>query len=196
VLGSFAVSQPAAPVHMTHAEYRAHEATAATKHEYLRGEVFAMAGGTPEHARLQARMAGELARLLAGRPCEAYSSDLRVRVVETDFSTYPDLTVVCGQLETAADDADAAVNPVLLVEVLSDSTEASDRGEKFAHYRRLPRLREYVLVSQRAHRIEVFRRAAGRSWEYIERGPGETVRLESIDVEISVDAVYASRLTG
>jgi Uma2 family endonuclease len=179
---------------MTYAEYRTREAEASGKHEYLRGEVFAMAGGTPEHARLQSRLATELGRLLAGTPCEPFSSDLRVRVVETDFSTYPDLTVVCGKLETARDDQDAATNPTVLVEVLSDSTEAYDRGEKFAHYRRLASLREYVLVSQRARRIEVFRRRAGRSWEYVDAGPGETVRLESPGAELSVDAVYSSRL--
>jgi Uma2 family endonuclease len=179
---------------MIYAAYLARQAVATGKEEYLHGEVFAMAGGTPEHARLQSRMASELERLLAGQPCEPFSSDLRVRVVATDLSTYPDLSVVCGKLETAPDDDDAVVNPVVLVEILSDTTEAYDRGEKFAHYRRLASLREYVLVSQRAQRIEVFRRAAGRSWEYLESGPGETVRLESLGIELSVDAVYSTRL--
>jgi Uma2 family endonuclease len=189
-----AVSVPIASTHMSYAEYRAREGEAPQKHEYLRGNVFAMAGGTPEHARLQSRLAIELGRLLEGRPCEPFSSDLRVRVLGTDLSTYPDLTVVCGKLETAPDDADAVVNPVVIVEVLSDSSEAYDRGEKFAHYRHIPALREYLLVSQRTRRLEVFRRTGGRSWEYADRGPGETMRLESLDIAIEVDAVYSTQL--
>ncbi len=179
---------------MTYAAYRAQEAGGDGKHEYLRGEVFEMAGGTPEHARLQSRMAAELGRLLSGRPCEAFSSDLRVRVVETNLATYPDLSVICGKVETSADDEDAATNPTVIVEVLSDTTEAYDRGEKFAHYRHLSSLREYVLVSQRTQRLEVFRRTGERGWEYEDKGPGETMRLRSLDIDIAVDAVYATRL--
>ena len=179
---------------ISYAEYLSREAVAPQKNEYLRGDVFAMAGGTPEHARLQARALVELGRLLAGRSCEPFSSDLRVRVQETDLSTYPDVTVICGKLETAPDDPDAAINPVVIVEVLSDSSEAYDRGEKFAHYQRIPSLREYVLVSQRTPRIEVFRRASGRAWEYVVSGPGESVRLASLDVELAVDAVYRTEL--
>ncbi len=188
------VSVRGASTRMSYDEYRARETEAPQKHEYLRGDVFAMAGGTPEHARLQSRVAIELGRLLEGRPCEPFSSDLRVRVLETDLSTYPDLTMVCGKLETAPDDADAVVNPVVIVEVLSDSSEAYDRGEKFAHYRHIPALREYLLVSPRTRRLEVFRRTGGRSWEYADRGPGETMRLESLDIAIEVDAVYSTQL--
>lgn len=174
---------------MTYAEYLAAEAASDVKHEYLRGEVFAMSGGTPEHGRLAANMIHELRTALGRRRCNVFTSDVRIRIQETDRSTYPDVSVVCGQLERAADDPQAITNPVVIVEVLSDSTEAEDRGDKFAHYRRLPSLREYVLVAQRARRIEVFRRDDKR-WTLFEAGPGETVSLESIDVRIDVDAVY------
>ena len=154
----------AAPrVFMSYPEYLAAERGAKTRHEYLSGTSWAMAGGTPEHGRLAAALAGELRGKLRGRPCAVFSSDVRIRIAATDRTTYPDLSVVCGKRETAADDPDALVNPIVIVEVLSDSTEADDRGAKFAHYRRLESLREYVLVSQHERRIEVFRRE-GEHW--------------------------------
>jgi Uma2 family endonuclease len=106
---------------MTYAEYLAAEARAEVRHEYLNGEVWEVAGGTIEHGALAAAIAGELRAVLRGKPCRAFSSDVRIRVLETGLTTYPDLSVVCGQLETAPDDADAITNPLVLVEVLSDS---------------------------------------------------------------------------
>jgi Uma2 family endonuclease len=189
------MSQPAERLRMTYAEYLECEKRADRKHEYLHGEAFAMAGGTPEHARLQMRVGAELSRLLAGRRCEPFSSDLRVRIPETDLSTYPDVTVVCGKLQTAPDDPDAVINPTVVIEVLSDSSERYDRGEKFRHYRHIASLREYVLVSQTSRRIEVFRRTAGqREWTYLDAGPGEQLRLDSIDVSLDVDALYGTEL--
>jgi Uma2 family endonuclease len=107
---------------MTYAEYVAAEESSAEKHEFLAGEVYAMAGGTIEHAALCAAIAGELRDALRDRPCRVFSSDARVRVQATGLSTYPDVTVVCGTLETDAEDAHAIANPIVLVEVLSDST--------------------------------------------------------------------------
>lgn len=118
------------PSRMAYAAYRDGEVDAQVKHEYLRGEVFAMTGGTPQHSALAARITAILSRELVGRPCRVFSSDLRVRIEATDLATYPDVSVVCNGLETAADDDLAIVNPILLVEVLSDSTEAYDRGQE------------------------------------------------------------------
>jgi Uma2 family endonuclease len=174
---------------MTYEEYLALEQTSAEKHEFVDGLVVAMAGGTLEHARLQARLIGELTRLLGDRPCVVYSADGRVRVQATNRSTYPDLTVVCGDTETASDDANAITNPILIVEVLSESTERDDRGAKFAHYRRLPSLQEYVLVSQDAPRVEVFRRAE-QMWTFREAVEGEEIELGSLGVTLSVDSIY------
>ena len=187
------MSRPAALPRMSDAEYLELERTSEMKHEYLRGEVFAMARGTPEHARLAANIIGELTAALRGRPCSVFTSDARVRIEVTDRATYPDVTVVRGRLEHAADDPDSITNPVVIVEILSDATEADDRGEKFAHYRRLASLREYVLVSQRARRLEVYRRRDER-WLLDEAGTGESLRLESIDVVLSVDEVYRDPL--
>jgi Uma2 family endonuclease len=187
------MSQPLSRSRVTYPEYLELERTSEVKHEYLRGEVFAMAGGTPEHSRLAANVIRLIGTALLGRPCVVLTSDARVRIEETDRSTYPDVSVVCGRLEPAADDPDAITNPVVIVEVLSDATEADDRGEKFAHYRRLASLREYVLVSQRARRLEVYRRRDER-WSLDEAGVGQTLHLESIDAALSVDEVYRDPL--
>ncbi len=178
---------------MRYEEYLAAERSAGLKHEYLRGHVWAMAGGTVEHGRLAAAFITALSVELRGRPCVVLSSDVRVRIQATDRATYPDLSVVCGKRETASEDPDGIVNPTVVVEVLSDSTEADDRGEKFAHYRTLASLKEYVLVAQRAQRIEVFRRD-GDHWSYLEAGPGSTIRLESIGATLSVDEIYRDPL--
>lgn len=178
---------------MTYADYLELERSSDVKHEYLRGEVIAMAGGTPEHARLAANVIGELRAALRGRPCVVFTSDARVQIEATDRATYPDVTVICDRLAHAADDPDALTNPVLIVEVLSDQTEADDRGEKFAHYRRLPSLREYVLVSQRTTRIEVYRRQ-GAAWVFSEAGAGQTLALESLGVTLAVDEIYRDPL--
>lgn len=176
---------------MTYAEYLALERTSPEKHEFLRGDVWAMAGGTPVHAKLQANCIAALIAALKGRPCGVYSSDLRVRIVATDRSTYPDVTVVCGKRETARDDEDAVTNPVVIVEVLSDSSEASDRGEKFAHYQRLPSLQEYVLVNHRRRQVEVFRRSGGVAWEYVPFADTASADLKSLDVMLALPDLYA-----
>lgn len=178
---------------MTYEEYLALERDSETKHEYVNNEAYAMAGGTPEHARLQGRMIQLLGAALAGRRCEPFSSDLRVRIEATRRSTYPDVTVVCERIEHAADDQDAVTNPTLLVEVLSDSSEAEDRGEKWAHYQRLTSLRHYVLVSQKEARVEVFTRES-TGWHYEDIRAGGTVVLSALDATLDVDSLYARAL--
>ena len=175
---------------MTYSDYLAAEEASEIKHEYLRGEVFAMAGGTPEHAALAARASAALIAGLRGKPCNVYSSDLRVRVEETDLTTYPDVTVVCGGLERAHIEQNAAINPTVLIEVLSDSTEAWDRGEKASHYRRIPSLREYVLIAQDEPRLELCRRTESGVWELHEARTKEALTLESIGVTLEVDDIY------
>jgi Uma2 family endonuclease len=177
----------------TYAEYLALEESSATKHEYVAGVVVAMAGGTIEHGRLVSRLTALLSAALGGRPCVVLPADVRVRIRASDRATYPDLHVVCGQVERDPDDAHAVMNPVVIVEVLSDSTAESDRGDKFADYRRLSSLREYVLVSQRERRIDVYHRD-GRRWVLDEQLRGEDVTLESIDVSLAVDDIYVDGL--
>ncbi len=179
------------PNRMSYEAYLVLDAASNNQHEYLRGEVYAMAGGTPEHAALAMAVGAELRAALRGRPCRAFSSDLRVRVEATDLSTYPDITVVCGALEISGADSHAVVNPTLIVEVLSDSTEGYDRGEKFAHYRRIPSLREYVLVSQQTRRLESLYKNDEGDWVLREAGPGEALQLRALEgVRLETDVVY------
>ncbi|MEM9457973.1 MAG: Uma2 family endonuclease [Myxococcota bacterium] len=175
---------------MTYAEYCAFERHAELKHEYLGGEVYAMTGGTLEHARLGGRIIHLLTRELEGGPCRVLTSDARVRVEATDLDTYPDVSVVCGDVRTAAEDERALVNPTLVVEVLSDSTEAYDRGQKAAHYRRIPSLRAYLLVSQHQPHLELQLRPAAGPWVLLEAGPGEHLPIEPLELSLSVDEVY------
>lgn len=188
------MSRAAEALSMSYAEYVAAESASVCKHEWLRGEVFAMVGRTPEHAGLAMSVGAQLTAAVRYRPCRVFSSDLRVMVESTGLATYPDVSVVCGKLATASIDAHAIVNPTVLVEVLSDSTEAYDRGEKFAHYRRIPSLREYVLLSQRERRIEVHRLNASGHWELHEAVSGETIELTSLGCHLTVDEIYRDPL--
>jgi len=182
------VVQPVNPE--TYADYLAAERNSELRHEYLRGSITAMAGGTPEHAALALAVGAELRAVLRGKPCRVYGPDLRIRIDPTDLSTYPDATVVCGPPQFSVMDPHAIVNPTLIVEVLSDSTEAYDRGQKFSHYRRLDSLKEFLLVSQREARLELFRRADDGSWRLTEAGQGESLTIDSLNVTLSTDDVY------
>ncbi|MBI5477577.1 MAG: Uma2 family endonuclease [Deltaproteobacteria bacterium] len=175
---------------MSYADYKALERSSPERHEFLRGEVCAIGGGSPSHSFIAANIAVAFGQALKGKPCSVFTSDLRVRVVETDRTTSPDVTVVCGKRQLAPDDEDAVTNPVLIVEVLSDSTEASDRGEKFAHLQRLASLQEYVLVSQHGRRIEVFRRSESPTWTLIPHTEGR-VELKSVAAALDMADVYA-----
>ncbi len=190
------MSHPAPIARMTYAEYLLAEATSQDRHEFLGGNVYAMAGGTPQHGALAAAVIAALTDALRGRPCRVFTSDVRVRVPETGLSTYPDVSVVCTKLETDADDPHAITNPVVLVEVLSESTEAYDRGPKAAHYRKIAALREYVYVACDEPRIEVVRRISPTGWALYEARAGERIELASLGVSLAVDAIYADPLGG
>jgi len=170
-------------------EYLALEELSNVKHEYLDGEIHAMAGGTPEHGAIAARVIAALVERLRGSGCTTYSSDVRVRVAATGLLTYPDVSVVCGEPERDPVDPNALANPVLLVEVLSPSTAAYDRGEKLAHYRRIPSLREVVLVAHDEEAAELWRRS-GETWDRERVEPGGEVELGSVGCRLPVAALY------
>lgn len=188
------MNDPARKVTHTFAEYLEAERASDTKHEFVNGEIFAMAGGTSEHARLAARAIITLGAQLRGRRCEVFSADIRIRVRATDLATYPDVSVVCSRIERDPEDKDSITNPIVLIEVLSSTTEAYDRGSKFAHYRRIPSLKEYVLISQYERRIEVFRRNADESWTLVEAVDRETLKLLSIDCVLDLEEIYVNTL--
>lgn len=179
---------------MTYPEYLALEEESETKHEWIDGRVYDMAGGTPEHARLQMRIGVALTAALGNKPCAPFSSDLRVHIVAARRSTYPDVTVICDGITRADVDPHAATNPTVIVEVLSPSTEADDRGEKWALYQRIPSLQHYVLVAQHRPWIEVYTRTE-LGWHYAQSVSGETVRLAALDVTFAVDDIYAGALS-
>lgn len=178
---------------LTYAEYVALERTSSVKHEYVDGVALAMAGGSIEHGRLATRLAWLVQRGLEGRSCDTFGSDVRVRT-PTGSAYYPDLTIVCGHLERDPEDAETIRNPAVIFEVLSDSTEGRDRTTKFRRYRRIPSLREYVLVSQDEPFVEVWRRE-GERWALAQEvGRGATFRLEAAAVEIAIDELYRDPL--
>lgn len=169
--------------------YLALESQAAFKSEYIDGVVVAMSGGSIRHTRIKTDLARAVGSQLAGTPCEVFDSDLRVRV-DTGRYTYPDLTVVCGESRLADDGFDNLTNPTVVFEVLSPSTEAHDRGEKWSRYRRMPSLRQYVLVSQALPLVELYTRE-GDAWTFTEAaGLDATIRLDAIDVTLALAEVY------
>ena len=132
-----------------------------------------MSGGTPKHSAIGNNIGGELRNLFRGQPCQVYNSDLRVGIMPIDVETYPDVTVVCGELHVNPFDKNSIINPAVIVEVLSPSTERYDRGEKWARYRRLDSLQEYLLVSQDKALVEQYVRQEDDNLEvYVRRGPG------------------------
>jgi Uma2 family endonuclease len=185
------MASPAHRIHYPYAEYLALEASSNVKHEFLDGQIYAMAGGTPEHAALAAAVIGLLFPALRGGRCRAHDADLRVRVPATGLSTYPDVTVVCGPRALDPGDHHAVTNPTLVVEVLSRSTEDYDRGDKFEHYQHLPTLQQYVLVSYREPCVEVFTRAGG-AWSAAIARAGDVADLASIGATLDVSELYAA----
>ena len=180
-------------VQYSYEEYLALEDWSPVRHEYQDGEIYAMAGGTPDHAALAGAVITLLGRMLPAG-CRVYTSDLRVRVVSTGLSTYPDGTVVCGKTQRAPDDELAVTNPVLLVEVTSRPTESYDRGEKLRHYQTLESLREVLLVSHKGPHVTRHHRGDDGTWHMTEAGPGEKLELSCADGSLSVDELYREGL--
>lgn len=175
---------------MTAAEYLAWEREQADKHEFHEGEVFAMAGGTLRHNFLGGRTVAQLWAAMGPLGCIVLSSDQRVVLEEERRYAYPDAVVVCGTPVPSPGTKDTLTNPTVIVEVLSPGTEAFDRGDKWAGYRRLPSLTDYLLVSQESAQIEHFQRATAGAWHFRALGPGDEVVLTN-GARLSVDAVFA-----
>lgn len=175
-------------LHHTYADYLAALELSQVKLEYCDGEIYAMAGGTPAHADLAASMTRLLGNALLGE-CRVSSSDLKVRVEATDLSTFPDITVVCGERRVSTTDANAVTNPTLLVEVTSDSTEDYDRGEKLSHYKQLAALRAVLFVSHRRAQVTIVERQ-GEGWRVRECRTGDNVSLDDPRLSFAVVELY------
>ena len=172
-------------------EYLELERKAERKSEYYQGEMFAMAGASRWHGVIVFNVAGELSRQLKGRPCEAYMSDMRVKVSPTGLYTYPDVVVVCGEPKFDDTRADTLVNPTLIIEVLSDSTRDYDLGRKFQHYQTLPSLQEYLTVEQDRMRVDHRVRLPENQWLLTEfSGPEQVLELKSISCQLALSEIY------
>ncbi|MCX6595925.1 MAG: Uma2 family endonuclease [Acidobacteria bacterium] len=177
---------------LTEEEYLRLERAAEYKSEYYQGEMFAMSGASFPHSRIQRNLLVEFSLSLRDNACEALGSDVRVRVAATGLFTYPDVVLVCDQPEFADDQKDTLLNPIVIIEVLSPSTETYDRGQKFRHYRTIPSLQHYILVDQTAMRVEHHRRQPDESWvvQYLDK-PEDELRLDPMGVAIPLHLIYA-----
>src|SRR2546421_8188422 len=177
---------------ISEAEYLRLEREAQIRSEYFDGEMFAMAGGTRAHSLIATNLLRELSERLKATDCVAYNSDLRVKVEATSLFTYPDVSVVCGTQRFLDDEEDVLLNPVVIVEVLSDSTEGYDRGKKSENYRQIPTCREYLLVSQKEPRIDQFIRQPNGEWTLKEiAGISAQIKLPSLGILLDLAEVFA-----
>jgi len=172
-------------------EYLAQERLAERKSEYLQGEVFAMAGASPRHVWIVANILAEFRQQLKGKPCRVSASDLRLRVTPARLYTYPDVMVICGEAQFADDQKDTVLNPILIVEVLSESTRDYDRGKKFQNYRKLPSLIEYLMIEQDEPHIEHWTRQRENHWDFVEIDDlARSIELTSIGCVLPPAEVY------
>jgi Uma2 family endonuclease len=172
-------------------QYLALERKAAYKSEYLHGRIYAMSGASRAHNLIALNIGSELRAQLKGRPCETYVGDMRVQVSLTGLYTYPDVSVACDEIRFEDAHNDTLLNPIVLIEVLAPSTEAYDRGDKFAHYRRLESLQEYVLIAQDKCRVERYLRQ-GDQWLLTEISDSDaTLAMTTIACDIPLKEIYA-----
>ncbi len=172
-------------------EYLAIERAATTKSEYFNGQMWAMAGGLEPHNLISANVIGELHTQFKGRPCRAYGSDQRIKVEATGLYTYPDASALCGKPGLEDKYRDTLLNPQVLVAVLSKSTERYDRGDKFGHYQRIPSLQDYLMISQKKHHVDHYRRQDDGSWLLrVYTSLDDLVELESVGCRLVLREIY------
>ncbi|WP_026630758.1 Uma2 family endonuclease [Dyadobacter alkalitolerans] len=174
-------------------EYLELERKADYKSEYYQGEIFAMAGASPNHNRIMANLSGEIYMALKGRSCQNFSSDMRLHIPQNGLYTYPDIIILCGKPEFSQNDKDTLINPSVIIEVLSKSTSAYDRGDKFRLYRSIPTLTDYILVDSLSISVEVFQKNEDGTWLLNSEinNINERITLTNINVQIELKDVYA-----
>jgi Uma2 family endonuclease len=190
------VAQLARP-RFTFADYLQIEDVSPIRHEFLDGVIYAMAGGSPDHAGIAVNVTAALTARLGDRRCRVFSSDLRIRIRSTGLSTYPDGAVICERVELDPEDpkGHTAVNPTVLIEVLSPSTEAYDRGEKLSHYKHIDTLQEVLLIAHDERRVDLWRRV-GTHWTQLTFRSGDMLALASLECALAVDDIYRNPLDG
>ena len=186
------MADAAQQIRMTEDEYLAFERASDERHEYIDGEIFAMCGGSGPHSEICFAIGHVLGNVLLSRRCKIYTSNLRIYIALARRYVYPDVSVVCARPEFKGDKKDILLNPRVVVEVLSPSTEDYDRGDKFTHYKTIPSLAHYVLASQEKPVVEVFTRQQDGSWTGVKYEAGQKIALPAIECEIEVDQIYAN----
>ncbi len=176
---------------ITPQEYLIRERQASIKSEFYQGEIFAMGGGSANHSLIAANFAGEARNALKDKPCTVFNSDLRVQVQATGLYTYPDATIVCGEQIFDDDHRDTLLNPTVIVEVLSDSTEKYDRGKKSNHYRQIKSLKELILIAQDRPQVERFTRQPNGDWLFNEQKElSAEFELKSLGISVAMSELY------
>jgi Uma2 family endonuclease len=172
-------------------EYLQFEKATDIKHEYYRGEVFAMSGAKPRHNVIAKNLMRDIATALRGKPCQPYGSDMRINIPENTLFTYPDISIICGEVVPSGYDEDTATEPIVIIEILSESTRGYDRISKFQLYRDIPALREYILIDSESIHIEAFRINSNNHWELEEYKTisGELV-IPSVQVNVPIAFIY------
>ncbi|MGA3015623.1 MAG: Uma2 family endonuclease [Bryobacteraceae bacterium] len=177
--------------YLTPEQYLEIERKAEFKSEYYQGEMFAMSGARFAHIQIVANAMRELGQQLRGRPCQPLSNDMRVRVTATGLYTYPDVVVVCGEPRFLDDTFDTLLNPTVIIEVLSESTEAYDRGQKFEQYRSLESLAEYMMISSQRVSVERYTRQPDGSWNFTAKAsPEDSLDLKSVGCHLLLADLY------
>jgi Uma2 family endonuclease len=172
-------------------EYLEMENASTQKHEYYKGEIFAMSSAKLNHNKIFASLFSTLGSKLKGKSCKPYGSDLRVYIESNSLFTYPDITIVCGKVETKNDDELNVLNPTVIIEILSSSTKNYDRGDKFKLYRDIPTLKEYVLIDSEMIGVEIFRLNANRNWELEEyKSLDKELCIQIVDTSIQLIDIY------
>ncbi|MEI6949157.1 Uma2 family endonuclease [Paraflavisolibacter sp. H34] len=185
------MAHPAVKNYITAQEYLEQERAATEKHEYYQGEVFAMSGARLQHNRIQMNFTGEARIRLRGKSCEVFGSDLRVHIPANTLFTYPDAVIVCGKPELLDEAFDTLLNPVVIVEILSRSTQSYDRGDKFMLYRAIPSLKEYVMIDSESIGIEHYSRQEDGTWLFAEtKDPASVLQLLSLGISFPISLLY------
>ncbi len=172
-------------------EYLKMEAAADYKSEYYNGEIFAMSGGSLNHSKICFNLNRRVGEAIDNKDCHGFESNMKLAIAKVNSYVYPDLMVVCGDVELAENTSDVITNPVLIIEVLSPSTESFDRGLKFEYYRTIPSLKEYVIISQDKPKTESFFKQTDTIWQYtVTEGLNKTLVFQSLDYEIALQEIY------
>jgi Uma2 family endonuclease len=176
---------------ISQSDYLQTERLALDKHEYFRGEVFAMSGASIAHNRITKNCIVDLANKLKGKTCEPFGSDLRIHIPKNTLYTYPDISIICGEIETTDDKFDTVTNPTVIIEILSASTRNYDKGEKFTLYREIDSLQEYILIDSERIMVEKFIRNADNSWQLTEyKSREQSFKITTVAIEMTLETVY------